>query len=208
MPHDTHEALVVPMITQMGNEISRAPLSRGPYSIAVEVAPNTSVTCPDGSLTPDLCVQICSLTGTEDPILTSMRPLILMETAYSQSDSDVSKKLEAYVLHQPSPLAIFKIKIKDTYTIPLRSPSSPIAMRFMGRDVLSEVEFKRNSQRSTHKVVRDGITWINVTGVELHLWLRLGNTPIDLRVDDPDDAETAYASGVRFHVVPTDWGEF
>lgn len=198
MPHDTHEALVNPLIIQMGSELSGAPLSRGPYTIAVEVAATTSVNCQDGSFTPDLCVQICSLTGTEDPALTSMRPLILMETAYSQSNADVTKKLEAYVKLQPTPLAIFKIKIKDTYTAPLRSPSSPAAMRFMGRDVLSEVEFKQDSRRSIHKVVRDGIVWINVTGVELHLWLRLGDTPIDLRIDCSDHTETAYASGVRF----------
>ncbi|KAI6131085.1 hypothetical protein EDD16DRAFT_1515245 [Pisolithus croceorrhizus] len=64
MPHNTHKALVVPFIIGMGTSFEAIPLSRGPYTIAVEVAPHIS---------------ICSLTGSDDLDLTTMHPYIFME---------------------------------------------------------------------------------------------------------------------------------
>ncbi|KAI6015955.1 hypothetical protein EDC04DRAFT_2608634 [Pisolithus marmoratus] len=98
MPHDTHEALIVPFIIGLGTPFAAVPLSRGPYTITIEVALNASVDCQRSSFMPDLCVQICSLTGPDDPALTTMHLYIFMETAFLQSKADVMKKLEDYIV--------------------------------------------------------------------------------------------------------------
>ncbi|KAI6124035.1 hypothetical protein EDD16DRAFT_1517708 [Pisolithus croceorrhizus] len=154
MPHDTHKALIVPFIIGMGTLFEAIPLSRGPYTIAVKVAPH---------------ILTCSLTGSDDPDLTTMCLYIFMETAFSQSEVDVMKKLKGYIMHNPHVLTIFKIKIKETYNALSQSPLSPNIKCFMGREFLTKAEFKWNLERGTLGVVHDGITWINMMGVEIHL---------------------------------------
>ncbi|KAI5984761.1 hypothetical protein EDD15DRAFT_2374908 [Pisolithus albus] len=199
VPHDTHEALIAPFASGLAASFAAAPLSRGPYSIAVEVATNTTVDCQRSSFMPDLCVQICSLTGSDDLALADMRQYIFMEMAFTQTNADVMKKLQSYITHNPHALTVFKIKVKETYRTPSQSPSSSNVKRFMGRTLLTLQEFKRNSERRTLGMVRrDGISWMNVKKVEFHLWLRLGETPIDLRITHPNHTETAYATGTLY----------
>ncbi|KAG6372621.1 hypothetical protein JVT61DRAFT_7370 [Boletus reticuloceps] len=76
-------------------------------------------------------------------------------------------------------------------------------MKFMDQAILGEREFKVDSWRSKYWVVRDGITWINLAEVKLHLWLCLGDTPINLQVDHPNHLETAYATGMLYPTLST-----
>jgi hypothetical protein len=62
----------------------------------------------------------------------------------------------------------------------------------------SELEFKRKVKRRTYHVVHEGISWVDVAQIEMHLWLRLGNQPIDLKVKNSKHLETAHAFGVSF----------
>lgn len=198
MPHDTHEALVVPFMQAMNLEFARVPLSRGPYTIAVEAQPNATVDCGDSKFIPDLCVRVFSMTGPGD--ITAMRDFFFLETAFSQSEAVVMKKLHAYIEHHPHTIAVLKIKVKETpYKAPSKSPLSGVARRFIGESVLSEEEFRPSSTPNSLEVTRDEVTWINVTGVELQLWLRTGEAPIDFQVN-PDDAQTLFATGVSFYV--------
>jgi hypothetical protein len=109
------------------------------------------------------------------------------------------KKLEDYVKHYPLTLAIFKIRIKETYRAPSRSPTSPDVRRAMNTKVLDGKEFVRNLDKGADGVVHNGICWMNVTWIEFHVWLRLGEKPIDLRVGCPDHTGTAHASGVSLY---------
>lgn len=124
---------------------------------------------------------------------------------FSQSETDVKKKLDLYVTHHPRTVAIFKIKVKETlYVAPSQEPSSAIVKRFIDEPMLKEAQFgpaaRTSGLRKPFRVVRDDITWIDVMGVDIELWLRLGDKPIDLHVNSPNDAQTAYTSGAS--IVP------
>lgn len=196
MNHDVHEALVVPFTNGMSHELAGAPLSRGIHSIFVEAAPNAPVACDENVFVPDLCVRIFSSTGPGE--FTAQREFIFMETAFTQPEADVMKKLATYIQHHPQTLAVIKIRIRETqYRTPSQSLQSTLAKHFIGNPILREEEF-RPSRRSapTFDVVRDGVTWVNVTGIDIELWLRLDDMPIDLTVKHPGHLQTAYASGV------------
>jgi hypothetical protein len=128
-----------------------------------------------------------------------LSPYIFLETGFSECETDIMKKLKDYIKHHPQTLAIFKMRIKERYLAPSQSLTSVDAQRAMNTKVLDRKEFVWNLDKGAHGVVHDGICWMNITGIELDVWLRLGEKPIDLRVGCPDPTGTAYASGVSFY---------
>jgi hypothetical protein len=185
MPLDTHEVFVAPVASQWNVEFGQAPLSKETFSIGIEVATGHSIMCPDDTqATPDLCVRLCTL--------------IVVESVYSQSETSVLKKFARYIQCNPTPLALLMIKIKDNFSKPSSSPDLVAVRRCMNEEVLSELEFKRKAERRSYHMVHEGISWINVMQIEMHLWLPLGNKPIDLKVKNSKHPETVYAFGVSF----------
>lgn len=199
MNHDVHEALVVPLNNGISHELAGAPLSRGTHSIFVETSPNAPVTCGENVFVPDLCVRVFSSTGPGK--FTAQREFIFMETAFSQPEAEVMKKLATYVEHHPQALAIIKIRIKERqYRSPSQSIHSTLTKHFIGNPILREDQFRpTRGSALTFEAVRNGFSWVNVTGIEIELWLRLTDMPIDLKVKQSGHSQTAYAIGVSVY---------
>lgn len=121
---------------------------------------------------------------------------IFVETAFTQPELQVTHKLREYVKSHPHTLAIVKIVIREPrFTSPL--DSSRIAKKYIGADVLSNEDWMPAPTGSNaFTAVRDGITWIDITNVNISIWMREGETPIDIGVNEPGHPETAYAIGV------------
>lgn len=199
MPLDTHEAFIAPVASQWNTGFSQALLFKEMFSIGVKVATGHSVICPDGTHSiPDLCVQLCTLIGTNDLELTTFQDLVVVESAYSQSETSVLKKFTCYIQCNPTPLALLMIKIKTNFSKPSNSPDLPTVRHCMNEEVLSELDFKWRAERCSYQVVHEGISWINIMQIEVHLWLHLGDKPIDLKVKNPNHPETVYAFSVHF----------
>lgn len=194
IPHDVHEALVSPIISSMDRAFQAMPLSRGPHSILLEVDGNASVDGENITAVPDVCVRISSWRST--PQLAAMREYIFVETAFTQPETQVTHKLKEYITSHPHTLAVMKIMIKESrFSSP--SNSSELADRFSGTNVLSNEAWRPEPTHTRpFRVVRDGFTWIDITGVNIEIWMREGETPIDLEVNEPGHPETAYAAGV------------
>ncbi|KAF8126183.1 hypothetical protein EV363DRAFT_1174655, partial [Boletus edulis] len=172
MPLDTHKVFVAPVISQWNTEFSWAHLSNETFSISIEVATGHLIICPDE--------------------LTTFQDLVVVKSVYSQSETNVLKKFERYIQCNPTPLTLLMIKIKDNYSKPSSSPDLAAVRHCINKETLSEVEFKQKAERYSYQVIHEGISWIDVTQMEMHLLLHLGDKPINLTVKNFNHPETAY----------------
>ncbi|KAF8452153.1 hypothetical protein L210DRAFT_3638709 [Boletus edulis BED1] len=123
---------------------------------------------------------------------------------YSQSETNVLKKFKRYIQCNPTLLALLMIKIKDNYSKPLSSLDLAAVRRCMNKEALSEVEFKRKAERYLYQVVHEGISWIDVTQIKMHLWLCLSDKLIDLTVKNFNHPETVYVFSTLYPTLSTD----
>lgn len=88
------------------------------------------------------------------------------------------------------------------------SDSSHIAKKYIRTDVLSDEDWMPALTGSNaFTVVRDGFTWIDITGVDINIWMREGETPIVIDVNEPGHPKTAYATGVSTSLANSSYPE-
>lgn len=100
------------------------------------------------------------------------------------------------ILNHTHTHAIMKIMINEScFSFPF--PLSCIAKKYLGADVLSNKDWRpKLTSSNTFTVVCDGFTWIDITGIDISIWMCKGDTPIDLGVNEPRHPETVYVTGV------------
>ena len=144
--------------------------------------------------TPDLCIQLCILVGTNDPELTTFRDLVVVESAYSQSETSVLKKFVHYIQCNPTLLTLLMVGVKGSFSKPSNSSDLATIRHCMNKEVLNELDFKWKVARCLYQVVHEGISWIDIAQLKVHLWLHLGDKPIE----NPNHSETIYTFGIHF----------
>ena len=125
----------------------------------------------------------------------SAQTIWVLESAFSQSNADVMKKLRKYVHDLPHLLVVGKIIIWQT--IPYRKPmkSSVTTAWLRQTPLMDEGQFVGNFGSSTEysQVFTHGHTWLSLKSVEIHVWTREpGGGAIDV-----DSNQAGYAVGVR-----------
>ena len=119
-----------------------------------------------------------------------------METVFSQLELQATRKLKKYIRSDPHTLAVMKIVIQESrFSSPLAL--SCIAAKYIDTNVLRNEEWRpEQTDSNAFKVVHDGFTWINLTSVNITVWMREGEAPIDIEVNKPGHLGTTYATGV------------
>ncbi|KAF8549122.1 hypothetical protein OG21DRAFT_1526026 [Imleria badia] len=142
---------------------------------------------------PDICIWISFWRSASQ--LAAMCKYIFVEMAFSQSEPQVMHKLKEYIDSHPHALAIMKIMIRESrYSSP--SDSLRITTKDIGSDVLRNEEWRPELTNSnTFKVVCDGFTWIDITSIDITIWMCEGEAPINIEVDEPGHPVTAYTTG-------------
>ena len=116
-----------------------------------------------------------------------------MESAFTQSDRDVMRKLEAYIHNLPDLLVVGKILIKQAkrYCNPRSKPT--VMQRLRSSALMSHGEWSGDygDGEEFAWIVIDGHMWFSLSLAEIHVWVRQHGAKLDLMNSD------GYASGVR-----------
>ena len=122
---------------------------------------------------PDLTIKLhCDQVGQE---------IWLMESAFSQTDESVMKKLWGYVRDIPGLLVVGKILFQESAQY--RRPGVNAAKNLQSSELMTQDEFTSCSHEDEGfvRVVVDNHTWFELASVELHVWVRQAGKPaIDL----------------------------
>ncbi|KAI6099011.1 hypothetical protein F5141DRAFT_404759 [Pisolithus sp. B1] len=141
----------------------------------------------------DLTVKMCTRGGRVG------KSIWLMESAFSQSDSDVMRKLNAYVQDIPSLLVVGKLLIKQGQQYHSPGSKGSAALRLRSSNLMTQEEWTSGHDADEfEQVVVDGHTWLMLSSVEIHVRMRqAGNSKIELNDTDGN----GYAFGTLFPTV-------
>ena len=169
LPSPVHEYLI---------KVTMRALDRDLYNIPV---PKDVVSCETLSahfhqsdslyVVPDLAVQMwsCNCEGVR-----SAQTIWVLESAFSQSNADVMKKLWKYVHDLPHLLVVGKIIIWQA--IPYHKPmkNSVTTARLRQVPLMDEGQFAENFGSSTRysQVFTHGHAWLSLKSIEIHVWTR------------------------------------
>ncbi|KAI5985347.1 hypothetical protein EDD15DRAFT_2302764 [Pisolithus albus] len=146
---------------------------------------------------PDLCIQMHSSASLKP------RPLWIMESAFTQPDGDVMRKLHAYASDKPDLLVVGKIVLNQAR--PYHNPGSKgaIARELRSSELLTIDEWtdRAGDLDVLSQVVVDGHTWFSLSSVEIHVWVR---QPNDTRIVLDRREGDGYAFGTLYPTVDID----
>jgi len=183
-PSAAHESVLIAIKKHLHSVFISLPVP--PSILDYHLHSNLPIGGPSIYAIPDLTIMELTEGGIED------RPLWFMESAFSQSDEAVMKKLRDYVNDHPDVLVVGKVLFKQE--IPYRSPgmNGSLAPRLRSSELMTQTEWRGDlGAEDFASVVVDGHTWFSLSSVEIHVWTRKDG-PIN--VDDLDSDR--YASGV------------
>lgn len=195
MPHEIHEAPITYLIHRLSSVVQGMPFSKNDGALRIQTLGNTQMLGNTVDATPDVLVRMDYTPGV--PYLVTSQPCFILECAFTQSDKDVTQKLHAYVADFPSILAVSKIVIKETpYTTP--NDHSDIAREYQvaSPHLITVNDWMSQKRKSTAMgpVTHRGFTFINITAIDVHVWVRTTKDPID--VGEFNTSTQAYAHGV------------
>jgi len=125
-----------------------------------------------------------------------LQTIWVMECASSQSDRDVTGKLQRYIEDIPGLLVVGKILSRQA--MPFCSPGSngSIARSLRSSELKTFAEWTSYANAEEFaSVIADGFTWFSLMSVELHVWVRKSGES-KIKMD-----EESHAYGVRLRLV-------
>ena len=138
-----------------------------------------------------LIIQMCSMSN--HLCLSCSQPYFFLKCTFSQTATDVSQKLMAYV---PITITVMKIIVKE---LPYCSPDHnlELAKQLVSRDVILWDKWKpiRNALNALRPVITHRITWINIMVIKVHIWVQTRGNPIDISSTSTTNAQE-YTAGV------------
>lgn len=197
MPHDIHEAPFNELQTALRNAIRLIPLTfdNGRNQVAIELHTNARVDGKTVFAYPDVHIRMCSLSNHRR--LSRPQPYFFLECAFSQSADAVTRKFAKYIASFPTTISVVMMIVKEAAPGYASPPSnSDLAKLLANKDVKSWERWKpvRNELNELGPVITNGITWIDISRIEIHAWVRTGSRPIDITSDSTDTQD--YAMGV------------
>ena len=177
-PSPLHEFIITLLMDELSCILQMIPF---PKSITYRPAGNKSFNKASIEGILDLTVDMWSRHNPQS------RRVLLGECTFVQSDENFTEKLQAYILDAPDILVVCKILIKqgDRYCSPGAKPS--IAKGLWLSRLLTWSEFSSANSGDFMRTVIDGHTWLSLSLVEIHVWVRQpGNSDINLDCLDGD----------------------
>ena len=184
-PSPLHEFIITLLMDELSCILRTIPF---PKSITCRPAGNKSFNKASIEGILDLTIDMWSCHNPQS------QRVLLGECTFTQSDENVTEKLQAYVLGAPDILVVCKILIKqgDCYCSPGTKPS--IAKGLRSSRLLTWSKFSSANSGDFARMVIDGHTWLSLSSVEIHVWVRQpGDSDINLDCLDGD----RYTVGVR-----------
>jgi hypothetical protein len=195
MPHDIHEAPLPHLIQQLKLAVQAIPIGSDDDALAIEVLGNSSVLGDNIEAVPDILMRLFYRCSASRRVFD--RTCFILECAFTQSKTEVHRKLSKYIANFPDIVAVSKIIIEETQYAAPRGQSL-FAQKSQGTSVEDRSTWM--SQFRTLKrmgpIIHDGVTWISIVAIEMHMWVRTGNDPID--IDQQDTSNQVFAKGVKF----------
>lgn len=145
---------------------------------------------------PDVHIWVCSMSN--HPHLSQPQPYFFLECTFSQTASNINQKLRAYIESFPKAVALVKITVKESPSI-YRSPdhNSELAKRLAGRSVMPWDKWKpaRTDANALGPIITHGITWIDLSAIEVHIWVWTRWNPINVTSTSTTNMQE-YAIGI------------
>lgn len=120
--------------------------------------------------------------------------ILVVECAFSPSDTSVMQKLDHYTKELPALMLVAKLLIREKK---YSSPSNKeLNMSYVTKNVQCPNQWfpPCNDNNEFGPVIIDNVAWINIEGVEIHVWVRQSKAPINVYYTGPD----GYAKEVAF----------
>ena len=190
-PSAIHESVLVTLMRRLDHILATIPLDED--ILYCRVLPNDFHQGKSVHAIPDSTVKMWSKNSEGNRLPAT---LWITESAFTQSDTDVMKKLRAYIRDIPELQVVGKILLNQTAGYQAPAPNSAVAQKLRSTAVMNKMKWARNygNAKEYASITVDEHTWFTLSSVEIHIWTRLpGQSKIDLSRLDGD----CYASGVR-----------
>ena len=190
-PSAAHESILVTLMRRVDHILDTIPL---PESILYcRVLPNDYHQGDTLHAVPDSTVKMFSKNseGNREP-----ETLWLIESAFTQSNTDVTKKLRAYIDDIPDLQVIGKILLNQRSKHAAPSSNSALGQQLRSTPLMTKKAWAKEygDAEKFSSIVIDGYKWFTLASAEVHIWIRQpGESKIN--VDRLDG--NGYASGVR-----------
>jgi len=144
---------------------------------------------------PDLAVQMWSRNREG---VRSAQTFWMLESAFSQSNTDMMNKLRKYIRDLPHLLVVGKILIWQATRYHKPTKNSATTTRLRQARLMDEGQFAGNFGSSTgySRIVASGHTWLSLRSVEIHVWTR---EPGGDAIDVDSSHQAGYAFGVHVY---------
>ncbi|KAG0694382.1 hypothetical protein DFH29DRAFT_1006380 [Suillus ampliporus] len=176
MPSDTHEAVLVPLISAFTRVFDQM----GHDNAVVQVHTNGN-THFAGNHVPDVHIRV---TSTLSHTSSEPKSVGLTEVAYAQSEAAAIQKLHKYTLDAEDMESVSCIKVSETTAYASPSRTSDIARQSRSSGHLKSYDEwtpMQTMKNAFGPVISDGHTWIDVSMVDMHVWTRTSSdTPINV----------------------------
>ena len=191
MPHEIHEAPLTYLIQRLSSVVQGIPFGKNDGALKIQALSNTQILGDTIDAVPDLLVRM-DYTPTISHLVASHHCFVL-ECTFTQSNTDVMRKLNAYVESFPNIVAVSKITIKETsYTAP--NDQSGMAQAYRPAIAIGDWMARRKKRTAMGPVTRHGFTFIDVTAIDVHIWVRSAKDRIN--VAEFNTSTQAFAQGV------------
>ena len=190
-PSAAHESILVTLMRRVDHILDTIPL---PESILYcRVLPNDYHQGDTLHAVPDSTVKMFSKNseGNREP-----ETLWLIESAFTQSNTDVTKKLRAYIDDIPDLQVIGKILLNQRSKYAAPSPNSVLGQQLRSTPLMTKKAWAKEygDAEKFSLIVINGYKWFTLASAEVHIWIRQpGESKIN--VDHLDG--NGYASGVH-----------
>lgn len=201
MPHEIHEAPLNYLVQRLSSVLQGIPFGQDDGSLNIQTLSNSQIHGVVFDTIPDLLVRMSYTPPI--PHLVASHNCFALECAFTQSNADVMRKLKAYVSDFPDIVAVSKIVIKET---PYTTPKDQTGIVGVQPITVKEWLSRKNKRTAMGPVTHQGITFVNITAINVYVWVRTATDPIN--VAELSTGTQVFAQGVStflytYHLVDT-----
>ena len=196
-PSSVHECILKVAMQALDRDLYNIPVSKD--IVSFEALPNHFHESDSLYAVPDLAIRMWSRNRKG---VRSARTIWMLESEFSQSDTDMMDKLWEYIRDLPHLLVVSKILIRQAIPYHKPTPNSAMTAQLWEARLMDEGQFVGNFGSSTgySQIVASGHPWLSLKSVEIHVWTcEPGRGPIN--VDSSHQAGYAF----RVHIYECFW---
>lgn len=190
LPSQAHEQ----PITQINFAFQTAITSIGHDNALVQVHAHANSRFSGDSIHADPDIHIICTPFVDIGVPNKSISLWILENCLSQTESAGRDKIRRIIADESGILLASLINMIEAHRYANPDPGSEIAQRLRSKPVMSFEEWTPTRTRSNQfgPVISEGHSWVELSKIEFHTWIRAEDSAIDLENDDP----SVYSKGV------------